>query len=580
MSGISQAGFLEVLGWAILNSLWQMAMLWLVFQIISGVVLNNKASQKSSLATVFLLTGFAWFLFTFFSILYNPLSNTGLITDGLTGIPKNDKLLSILQQTLPAAAVVYMVLLLFPVYRFWKNYHYLKIIRNQGLSKINVEWSIFTWKHAAIMGIKRKVAVLVSEFVTSPVTIGFLRPMILLPIAALNNLTTQQVEALLIHELAHIKRHDYFINLLINGIRTILYFNPFVTLFIKTIEREREKSCDEMVIQFRNDPLIYASALMELGKATALKKSFVVAAFGNKNDLLSRIEKILGISKKPVLPYNKLAGWFAGFVIAIGFYAVLALNRPLSVIQTNTNITQPIISSPFHQLIDDYALAYEKQQETKYPVANLHVENASNSKQKIKPIEHTNKVSEAKPVFESQGTLPLKKSAFPLVNVNQKTYEVIPQLKDYQELQVKKAMDASKRIIEEMQWKNIEKTIADAFTRGEKEKIRSLNHDAFENQDWHKWEDKIRLAYKAIDWEKINEEIGTSLSKIKLDSIHNIYLEAASTLEFMISGLKENNLTGIPDTDITLKQLEQSKQRVQLTLNTISNMRTRKIIRL
>ena len=578
MSGISQAGFLEALGWTILNSLWQMAFLWLIFQIISGVVSGIKASQKNSLAALLLLTGFIWFLLSFFSILYNTSFNPGFITSSLTGIDGNEKAISFFQQTLPAAAVVYIVLLFFPVYQFWKNYRYLTTIRNQGISKINVEWRIFTWKQAGIMGIKKKVRIFVSELVSSPVTIGFLKPLILVPIAAINNLTTQQLEALLLHELSHIRRHDYIINLLLNGIRTLLYFNPFVILFIKSIEREREKSCDEMVIQFRYDPLVYAAALLHLEKTSHLTKPFAVAASGNKNDLLHRIERILGISEKPGFSFTKLAGLLACFVFAFSFSSVLVFDRPVSRIQTTFNL--PNTPSPFHMFTNDYSIASEKNLKTNYPDVNMPTVNASERKQKIKPLAGNNIARKTKPVWRNQDSRFIKNSAYPLMNVNQKIPIAIPRLKVYQELQVKKTMDASKRIIEEMQWKNIEKNIADVFTKVEKEKIRSLNHDALENQDWHKWEDKMRLAYKTIDWEKINEDIGTSLSKIKLDSIHNVYLETAGTLEFMITRLKENNLTGIPDTDITLKQLEQSRQRVQLTLNTISNMRTRKIIRL
>ena len=106
---------------------------------------------------------------------------------------------------------------------------------------------MFVKNLAAQMGIKKPVHVWISELVCSPVTIGYLKPIILVPLAAINHLTTQQLEAVLLHELSHIKRYDYLINLIINFIQTILYFNPLVKAFVKIIEREREKSCDEMV---------------------------------------------------------------------------------------------------------------------------------------------------------------------------------------------------------------------------------------------------------------------------------------------------------------------------------------------
>ena len=173
------------------------------------------------------------------------------------------------------------------------------------------------------MGIRKPVSIWLSENVTSPVTIGFLKPVILIPIAAITNLTTRQLESLLLHELSHIKRHDYLINLLINCVSTILYFNPFVKLFMRSIEREREKSCDEMVIQFQCDPHGYATALLQLEKANHFTKPLTLAASGKKNDLLHRIEMILGFNKNPVFSFNKLAGLFAGLVFAIGLNSIL-----------------------------------------------------------------------------------------------------------------------------------------------------------------------------------------------------------------------------------------------------------------
>ena len=264
MTEISQSGFLHALGWAVLNSLWQMALLWVIYQFISGLIIRKNISLKNSLATFLLLAGFGWFVFTFFAILSDSTHKITLIENTFSGFAGNEKLNNWFQLLLLAAAITYVLLLGIPLYRFWKSYRYLIIIRNEGLKKINVEWRIFSKKLSAIMGIRKTVSIWLSEYVTSPVTIGFLKPVILLPIAAMSNLTTRQLEALLLHELSHIKRHDYLINLLINGISTILYFNPFVKLFIRSIESDREKSCDEMVIQFQCDPHGYATALLQL----------------------------------------------------------------------------------------------------------------------------------------------------------------------------------------------------------------------------------------------------------------------------------------------------------------------------
>jgi beta-lactamase regulating signal transducer with metallopeptidase domain len=182
---------------------------------------------------------------------------------------------------LPVASLIYLILLVLPVFNFIRNYRYVQVIRQHKLSKTDVEWRIFVKNVAARMGIKKTVHIWLSGIVTSPVTIGYLKPVILLPLAAVNHLNTQQIEAILLHELAHIRRYDYLLNLVIRFIQVILYFNPFVKAFIKIIERERELSCDEMVIQFQYDPYGYASALLTLEKNNHHPKPLAVAASGN-----------------------------------------------------------------------------------------------------------------------------------------------------------------------------------------------------------------------------------------------------------------------------------------------------------
>ena len=305
MSG--QANFLQSLGWAVLNSLWQLALLWIIYHVITGVTRNSKSSLKTSLASSLLIGGFAWFIYTFITAYINGGIDT-IISSTFTGTEGNTDVNEWFQQSLPIASVLYLVLLVMPFLHFIRNYRYVQIIRRYGLTKINVDWRMFVKKMSAQMGITKKVQIWVSEFVSSPVTIGFLKPVILVPLAAINHLTPQQLEAVILHELSHIKRLDYLVNLIINFIQTILYFNPFVKALVKIVEREREKNCDEMVLQFQYDSHEYASALLMLEKTNHAEKILAIGAAGKKNDLLQRIELIMGVQKKPVISFNKLAG--------------------------------------------------------------------------------------------------------------------------------------------------------------------------------------------------------------------------------------------------------------------------------
>src|SRR5258705_7742847 len=323
-----QANFLQSLGWAVLNSLWQMALLWVIYQVITGLANSSRSSFRSSLASLLLITGFALFIYTFISFYSNHSSDQAILAASFLNTEENHQLSNWLQRVLPIASVLYLVLLIIPVSHFIRNYRYVQVIRQYGLTKVDVQWRIFVKKVADRMGIKKPVHIWVSEFVSSPVTIGFLKPVILVPLAAINHLSAQQMEAVLLHELSHIRRYDYLINLIINFIQTVLYFNPFVKAFVKIVEKEREKSCDEMVLQFQYDSYEYATALLTLEKTNHEYKPLALGATGKKNDLLQRVELIMGVKTKRVLSFNKFAGLLGGLICIIALNALLIISKP------------------------------------------------------------------------------------------------------------------------------------------------------------------------------------------------------------------------------------------------------------
>ena len=137
-----------------------------------------------------------------------------------------------------------------------------------------------TKANAATM-IKKKVALWLSEKIDVPATLGFIKPIVLLPIASINQLTTEQVETILLHELGHIKRNDYLVNLFVAIAETILFFNPFAVLLATHLKKERENSCDDFVLSFRNQPETYAKALLVLEQNRIQSLPLLLKATGN-----------------------------------------------------------------------------------------------------------------------------------------------------------------------------------------------------------------------------------------------------------------------------------------------------------
>ncbi|MBK8520007.1 MAG: M56 family metallopeptidase [Chitinophagaceae bacterium] len=159
-----------------------------------------------------------------------------------------------------------------------------------GLQKPDVELKLFTELKAYQFGIKRKVKLWLSHSVKTPVTFGFFKPIILLPVALVNNISTKQAETLILHELTHIRTHDYLLNWFLVIAETIFFFNPFITNLCKKIKLEREMHCDMNVISFEYSPALYAETLLLAERMKQLTPVFQLAAVNRKKHLLQRIQ--------------------------------------------------------------------------------------------------------------------------------------------------------------------------------------------------------------------------------------------------------------------------------------------------
>jgi bla regulator protein blaR1 len=125
-----------------------------------------------------------------------------------------------------------------------------------------------------------------------PAVAGWLRPVVLLPVGALAGLPAAQVEALLAHELAHIRRHDYFVNMLQGVAEALLFYHPAVWWVSGHIRAEREHCCDDAAVAVGGDVLAYANALIELESRRAPRAAALVAA--NHGSLADRVRRLLG----------------------------------------------------------------------------------------------------------------------------------------------------------------------------------------------------------------------------------------------------------------------------------------------
>ena len=342
MQLLNQSAFLQSLGWAIANSLWQMAALWLFYQLFIAVNKRATASLKNIVATFLLFAGSIWFL-------YGLVSKYLLLQNEVVLVLQGDKLqnqaawqsltsstnsfytflntsLSTIEKYLPYLSAAYLMVLGFLFMRLLYAWNQSRIIKTRGLSIIEQSWAEHFIQLVEQAGIKKKVALWLSEKIDVPATLGFIKPIVLLPIASINQLTTEQVETILLHELGHIKRNDYLVNLFVAIAETILFFNPFAVLLATHLKKERENSCDDFVLSFRNQPETYAKALLVLEQNRIQSLPLLLKATGNDGQLLHRVKRIMNI---PVKQFNYSQRLLA-FLVTAAILSSLAWVKPVS----------------------------------------------------------------------------------------------------------------------------------------------------------------------------------------------------------------------------------------------------------
>ncbi len=149
------------------------------------------------------------------------------------------------------------------------------------------------------LGITRPVSLIGSALIQVPTVIGWFRPVILMPMGCLLGLSTIQVEAVLAHELAHIKRHDYLVSVFQAFIEAMLFYHPAVWWISSQLRKEREHCCDDLAVKISGDSLAYAKALSFLEEHRSF--SPVVALGANGGVLAMRIRRLLGCKETPVV---------------------------------------------------------------------------------------------------------------------------------------------------------------------------------------------------------------------------------------------------------------------------------------
>lgn len=282
----------QALAWTLLHFLWQGALLGLLAW--AGLqALTRRSPQARYLWAVSLLGLMALAPVLTFLVVLPSGSAPGPAfgAPAPTGLPVLLRAQLQLAPWLPALTTGWLVGVALFGLRLAGGLLVIQRLKEQGTSPVPAQWHLVLSRLCRELRIPRQVRLLGSNRVDVPTVVGWLKPVILLPAAALTQLTPGQLEAILAHELAHVRRHDFAVNLLQTCVEALLFYHPAVWWLNARIREERELACDDVAVALCGDALAYARALAVLDDLRAPLPTLALASHGGS--LMKRIARLI-----------------------------------------------------------------------------------------------------------------------------------------------------------------------------------------------------------------------------------------------------------------------------------------------
>jgi bla regulator protein BlaR1 len=169
----------------------------------------------------------------------------------------------------------------------------ISVLKSNKVFKAGSFWEEKVEEIAQKLRINRPVMILQSGLARVPMIIGHFKPVILIPLGLLNNIAEKEVEAILSHELAHLKRNDYLVNLVQSFVEIVFFFNPGVLWVSKLIKEERENCCDDLALSCTESKHQYIKALISCQEFSSHYLNYAMAIVGRKNSLKDRVSRMV-----------------------------------------------------------------------------------------------------------------------------------------------------------------------------------------------------------------------------------------------------------------------------------------------
>ena len=338
--------FIYALGWTLLHSLWQGALIGIL--IAGAMVFLHRYTARLRYfiysISLFLVAGLAVITFISAYLSFQP-EDENLVSgessamyvagsaDNIRPVyvqaQSENKLGAILHNTavycrthIPLFVTIWLLGMLAFMLRFLGGYALVRRYRYHRTHAVGGEWGRKFRKLAQRIEVRANVRLLESALVKVPMAIGYLKPVVLIPLGALNGVPALQMEAILVHELAHIRRRDYLMNLIQSLMEAIFFYHPVVWWLSGNIRIERENICDDIAITITGNTMEFAKALTNIQELNLTAPGLAAGLSGkSKNRLVNRIRRI---ADKPKLHAGLAEGFIAASILLVSLIGLSA----------------------------------------------------------------------------------------------------------------------------------------------------------------------------------------------------------------------------------------------------------------
>ena len=323
--------FLDSLGWAIVHSFWQGALAAIAVVIFRNLTKDSQASLRYGFQVICLIGTLAAFLTTFTLYQLRAPSNISItfqagavfepisaLLNQKSALPEGQTFSDLLTLYMPFLGVLWCLGFALLAARYSGAFIMTQRLRRLGLSDAPAAWQSRFHTLVLNAGLRRDVRIFISNRVSGPLTLGFFKPIVLVPASFFTGLTAPQVEAILLHEIAHIRRHDYLINLFQTAVKSIFFFHPAIHYISRRIDQDREHACDDFAVALTRDPQALARGLAAL-RLNLTPKTFALAADNGNTPLVARLKRLGNLNDTRRRPEHVLTS-AAALIIAAGLY--------------------------------------------------------------------------------------------------------------------------------------------------------------------------------------------------------------------------------------------------------------------